>query len=176
MNPRVVVFSLAILLAASSGVYAFEGAVTDSTLKGAPTSALAANPELAALLKKKTKTGNQIKVMDGMGEHKGELIQISDTALDIDVETEAAYIPRTIPFLDLESVWKRNSNAGAGALIGGTVGLVVGVMLGAATHDDAFSDRSANMVGGGILCAILGTGIGAIIGSQVHSYDLIYTQ
>jgi hypothetical protein len=173
MNFRTLVLALITLAVSVSTPMAFESAQQDSIPKGAPTSAKAANTEIGALLKKKTKVGSHIKVVDAKGEHAGTLAKITDTALDMDVETESAYIPLAIQYQDVESVWKRRSHAGMGALVGLVVGGTVGFLTAKAANDGSMLEEESGAAGA-FLGVLIGAGVGAVVGSEIHSYNLIY--
>jgi len=86
---------------------------------------------------------------------------------------------------EVDTLWRRRTEAHRGATIGGTAGAVVGGILGVALL--AFRNASEVhgpsrtleggllIVGGGIaLGGVAGIGIGALVGSSTLHWDLIY--
>jgi hypothetical protein len=145
-------------------------------LRAATSVAPAADADLARLLKTKLLPGSYIRVLDPNGMHQGVLVEITERGIDMNEQTGAASVPLTIPLTGVESTWRRKSNTGPGILVGAAAGIVIGMMVGAAVDDpdEYFEDKGLNMLGGAVVGgAVLGV-VGAVIGSQTHSYTLVY--
>lgn len=145
---------------------------SDAVAQGAATSEQAANERLATILL--DRVGKNVKVRDKTGEFQGRLVDITDHALALNVETENNYMDLRIPYENVQTVWKQKGNAVTGLLVGALCGTLVGIAV--APDGDALFDDSDQRAMSGILGGLLGTGLGAIIGSQIHSYEMIYEQ
>lgn len=169
-------FSLALVswLVVVSSAGAFETAGQGLLVTGAATSGQAATPQLGEALARNVKAGDTIRVANGDSRLAGELSSIENNRITLLVEGEDVLSPLTMPFDDLQSVWKRESHPLWGAFSGAALGLMIGIAVASGSGgSDSFIEDDLDRAVIGIATA-LGAGAGAIAGSNIHSYKLIY--
>lgn len=122
----------------------------------------------------KLRTGEQIRISaEGMQRLVGRAGVASHDTLDFAQDD----MVRRIPLPAIDTLWVRGGAGGTGAIIGGTVGAVLGLIALAAAHGTCEYDcgySGLEIVGGILVGAAVGVPVGAIIGGRVQKWHRRY--
>lgn len=122
------------------------------------------------------RTGQQIRVTgEGLGLLMGRAGVASGDTLDL---TQGDAV-RRIPIPAIDTLWVRGGASTEGAIVGGSLGAIFGVLAAAAAQglDDTGSDASAPIgtyLAGAFMGAFIMGGVGALIGGAVPKWKRKY--
>jgi hypothetical protein len=120
--------------------------------------------------------GSRVRVHQGAQSVTGTFVSVDSTSLTLVTGSADTVTTSRASITGVDVSLGKKSRAGRGALIGLAIGTVAGVVTGAAVGDDSPSDcwfcieptKPEAALALGLTGAILGAGIGAIIGATQH--------